>query len=572
MVGARDASELREILQRTDGRGYKAYREIEGVWAMDGFVLRIDHAQGDPFADPSRVTALVTAEVAALPEGAVRTAARALGTASLLARMFSDVARTTSKQRGTGKSGRIRMEHPGQIVVPQTALLLSPRGDVEARFAVGLPAKGRRIAGAQAAETLLGDVPSIVARTLMADAYDEGVIELHAAANEDAEALRLMVQERALIGFVADGARLPRRSGVDDRPMDPDDAVPFVSPESLRVDVELPNAGRVSGMGLPVGVTLIVGGGFHGKSTLLRALQDGVFNHRPGDGRELVVSRTDAVKVRAEDGRSVAGVDISPFIDGLPLGKVTRNFTTPNASGSTSQAAAIVEAIEAGAGVLLVDEDTSATNFMIRDRRMQALVPKPAEPITPFVDRVRTLYERHGVSTVLVLGGSGDYLDVADRVVRMTEYRPEEVSGEAHSIAASLPTGRAAEVSGPLEAPRARAVNRTSIDPSRGRRPTSVRVPDDRTLLFGAETVDLTGIEQLTRRAQTRAVGMAMAWAVRALPPDVTRLVDILDRVEAVTLDQGLDAFTDWPVGDLALFRRFELAAVLNRLRRLRVD
>jgi predicted ABC-class ATPase len=464
------------------------------------------------------------------------------------------------------------MEHPGQIVVPQTALLLSPRGDVEARFAVGLPAKGRRIAGEEAAETLLGDVPSIVARTLMAHAYDEGVIELHASANEDAEALRRMVQERALIAFVADGALLPRRSGVDDRPMDPDDAVPFVSPEALRVDVELPNAGRVYGMGLPVGVTLIVGGGFHGKSTLLRALQDGVFNHRPGDGRELVVSRADAVKIRAEDGRSVAGVDISPFIDGLPLGKVTRSFTTPNASGSTSQAAAIVEAIEAGAGVLLVDEDTSATNFMIRDRRMQALVPKLSEPITPFVDRVRTLYELHGVSTVLVLGGSGDYLDVADRVVRMTEYRPEDVSGEAQSIAASLPTGRAAEVSGPLEAPRARAVNRTSIDPSRGRRPTSVRVPDDRTLLFGAETVDLTGIEQLTQRAQTRAVGMALAWAVRALPPDVTRLVDILDRVEAVTLDQGLDAFTDWPVGDLALFRRFELAAVLNRLRRLRVD
>ena len=180
---------------------------------------------------------------------------------------------------------------------------------------------------------------------------------------------------------------LPRRSGVDDRPLEGGGVVPFRSPESLRVVLQAPNAGSVPGMGVPVGVTLVVGGGFHGKSTLLRALEAGVYNHRPGDGRERVVSDPDTVKVRAEDGRAVAGVDISAFIDGLPLGQDTHHFTTPNASGSTSQAATIVEALESGAHALLVDEDTSATNFMLRDRRMQSLVPKDAEPITPFQPR-----------------------------------------------------------------------------------------------------------------------------------------------------------------------------------------
>ena len=572
MVGTRDASELREILRRIDGRGYKAYKEVEGAWRFDRFVLRIDHAQGDPFATPSRSTILVDAAVAALPEGALRTEPRALGAAALLARTFAEAARSTSRSRGTGKSGRIRMEHPGQTVLRQTAVQLSREGDVEARLAVGLPARGRRIAGGAAIEMLFDDVPAIVLRSLQADAYAEGAIERHAAANEDAEALRDAIRERELVAFVADGALLPRRSGIDDRPMDPQEAVPFASPESMRVEVDLPNAGRVTGMGIATGVTLVVGGGFHGKSTLLRALQDGVYNHRPGDGRELVVCRDDAVKIRAEDGRSVVGVDISPFIDGLPLGKDTRSFSTPNASGSTSQAAAIVEALEAGAGVLLVDEDTSATNFMIRDRRMQTLVPKSGEPITPFVDRVRALHDVHGVSTVLVLGGSGDYLDVADRVIRMSEYRPADVTGAAKEIASAHPTGRASEVAGPLERPPARRVDRGSVDPGRGRRRTSVKVPDDRTLLLGSETIDLAAVEQLAHRAQTRAIGMALAWAVRALPDDVNGVPELLDAVERVAAEEGLDVFTEWPMGDVAHFRRFELAAAMNRLRALRVE
>jgi len=316
-------------------------------------------------------------------------------------------------------------------------------------------------------------------------------------------------------------------------------------------------------MGVPVGVTLIVGGGYHGKSTLLKALERGVYNHRPGDGRERVVSHTATVKIRAEDGRSIKGVDISPFIRDLPNGQVTEAFQTPNASGSTSQAANIMEALEAGAKTLLVDEDTAATNFMIRDRRMQALVPREKEPITPFVDRIRELYQAHGVSSILVLGGSGDYLEVADTVITMADYRPYEVTAEARDVARSLPTGRRHEVGEPLGHIRPRIPLSSSLHPRRGHREESLKVIGTDRLIIGHEELDLSGVEQIVSWAQLLARREYMDGA-RSLP-------EILDLVEARIQARGLDSLDPRQVGTLAAFRRFELAAALNRVRTLQV-
>jgi predicted ABC-class ATPase len=578
----RDASELATLLEQMDGRGYKGYKAITGAWEFPDFTLHVDHVQGDPFAAPTRVRLLLSTDVVALPESAYRTPSRALGTAAFLARAFAHTARGI-RGSGSGKSGEIRMEDPGQTVLLQTAVLMGEQGDIEARFTVGLPAQGRRTLGRQASQLLTDRVPELARSTLCAAAHDVAEIEAHAAINEDAHALRGQLEGRDLVAFVADGSVLPRRSGIDDRPLEGESVVPFRSPDSLRVTLELPNAGPVSGMGVPHGVTLIVGGGFNGKSTLLRAIESGVYNHRPGDGREQVASRHDAVKVRAEDRRSVSGVDISNFIDGLPFGEDTKRFSTENASGSTSQAAAIVEALEAGARLLLVDEDTSATNFMIRDRRMQQLVPKEGEPITPFVDRIRELYESRGVNCVLVLGGSGDYLDVADTVIRMTDYAPWDVTAEARSVAMEIPTGRTAERKRPLAAFSVRRVQPRSVDARRGRRAWYVRVPDDRTLLFGEETIDLAGVEQIASRAQMRAIGQGLVLlAERVLAKGSAEVgspaggvVDVagaLDAVDSMLEEGGLDALDSRRVGDLAQFRRFELAAALNRLRTLKVD
>ena len=333
-----DLHQLGRILRAIDGRGYKAYKDIAGRWAFPGFVLSIDHVQGDPFAAPTRMHVELEPEVSGLPPGSHRTPARTQGTAAHLAARFGRAARRASVPAGSGKSGEIRMAGPGQQVLPQTAVLIGDDGRTEARFTVGLPAQGRRVAGRAAQRIMLEVIPRLVEGTLSASAHDPVEVERWAATNEDAEALRAALGGLELVAFVADGASLPRRTGIDDRPLEGPEVVLFESPESLRVEIETPNSGALTGMGIPAGVTLIVGGGFHGKSTLLKALQAGVYNHRPGDGRERVVTAGDAVKIRAEDGRSVVRVDISPFIDNLPLARDTKDFSTPNASGSTSQA------------------------------------------------------------------------------------------------------------------------------------------------------------------------------------------------------------------------------------------
>jgi predicted ABC-class ATPase len=324
-------------------------------------------------------------------------------------------------------------------------------------------------------------------------------------------------------------------------------------------------------MGIPEGVTLIVGGGYHGKSTLLKALERGVYNHRPGDGRERAVSHPATVKIRAEDGRSIQGVNISPFIRDLPNGQDTKSFQTPNASGSTSQAANIIEAVEAGARTLLVDEDTAATNFMIRDRRMQALVPREKEPITPFVDRIRELHRVHRVSSILVLGGSGDYLDVADTVVAMEDYRPQEVTSEARDVARSLPTGRHPETGDPLVPLSPRIPDPSSLDPRRGRREESLKVLGTRGLIIGREELELSSVEQIVSWAQLRAIGQALLLARREYMNGARSMAEILDLVEARINSQGLDVLDPRKTGNLATFRRFELAAALNRVRTLKV-
>ncbi len=562
---------LRQTLIRIDGRGYKAYKEIRGTYGFPGFTLAIDSVQSDPFAAPSRLRALVPPRTAALQERLFAGESRAVGVSCFLAKAFACQASRLSGPRGSGRSGEIRIEAPGQQVLPNTALQIHDDGTVEARFTVGLPAQGRRVLGRQASRLLVEDVPEVIESSLPARSHSDKELWLHAAANEDADALRAMLTEHGLIAFVADGAILPRASGVDDRPLNAAEVVPFRTPESLRRSFTLPHEGAVTGMGIPAGVTLIAGGGYHGKSTLLRAIERGVYNHRPGDGRELVVSASDLVKIRAEDGRSVSGVDISAFIGDLPLGQTTRSFSSRNASGSTSQAAAIVEALEAGAQGLLIDEDTAATNFLIRDARMQALVPQAHEPITPFIDRVRQLNAQFGVSAVLVIGGSGDYLDVADTVIAMESFRPRDMTERAQEVAAAYPTARANEGAGPIQIDLRRRPLPGSIDPSKGRRQVSIKTRNLHAIQFGAELLDLSAVEQIVHWGQTRAISAALDYARRRYIDGSRPLAEVLELVLADIDHDGLDVLDSRRSGDLACFRRHELNAALNRLRTLKV-
>lgn len=563
---------LVDTLRRIDGRGYRAYQDLRGRYRGRGFVLHVDRVQGDPFAAPSELRAVLEPAFAGFGEAELGSAVRRVALADFLTRSLgSAVARRGGRRMGSGSSGRIGVCPCGQEILERTACEVTAGAEVTVRFTVGLPAEGRRIAGRAAATLLAEELPALLADSLRRDGLDGEALVRHVDAAEDQQALRAALRGRGLVAFLAEGARLPRASGASDAPAT-GEVVPLVPPEELAVTLRAPHAGEVRGLGVPEGVTLIVGGGYHGKSTLLAAVARGVYDHVPGDGRELCVTDRDAVVVRAEDGRAVAGVDIRAFVDGLPLGRGTERFSTQDASGSTSQAAAIVEALEAGARVLLVDEDTAATNFMIRDRRMRRLVPEAKEPITPFVDRVRELGERLSVSTVLVLGGSGDYLEVADRVIRMEGYRPHDVTAEARAIARELPARDEDLAPPPAMAPPApRRVRPGSLDPSRGRRAERVKAVRTRDIVFGESEIDVSLVEQLVDPAQARAVGDALLEATRQLGAGPRSVPELLDAIEARVGAEGLAALQPGPAGDRARPRRHEVAAALNRLRTLEV-
>ncbi|WP_019547507.1 ABC-ATPase domain-containing protein [Streptomyces sulphureus] len=556
---------LAEELASLDGAQYGRYKGLTGVWELpEGPAVELVRAQSDPYAPPARVALRVPAELAGFPEEAYATPVRRRALAAFLVR------RAAAAAKG---ERAVRIDAGGQEVLARSSCEVTADGAVVLRLGVALPGRGRRIDGYEARRLFCELLPRVAQRALEYEALDAGQVRTFLETVEDSDALRRLLPERGLVAFVADGAVLPRRSGVDDRPARGSGVVPFSSPEGLRVSVELPNAGEVTGMGVPEGVTLVVGGGFHGKSTLLRGLETGIWDHVPGDGRELVVSRAETVKLRAEDGRRVERVDVHAFVDRLPDGSDTSDFSTENASGSTSQAASLCEAVEAGAKVLLIDEDTAATNLMIRDARMQALVAKDREPLTPLVDTVRSLHRDHGVSTVLVMGGSGDYLEVADRVLMLDAYQPSDVTERARQVAAA-PTGRHAEADS-FPGVVHRSPDPRSLDATvRGKSRIKARGED--VLTFGDHEVDLRAVEQLSDPRQVTGVGLALELLVRRgwLDGDRT-LSEALDRLaEEVgpdAGDSGLGPLLGVRDEDFAVPRRFETAAALNRVRGLRM-
>lgn len=566
----KDADHLTATLARIDGRGYKAYRDIRGAYQVDEFVLYIDYVQGDPFASPSKIRVRLDGARANFPPELYGNPDRKRALEDYLLRVFDRALDRVAKgHRGSGKSGMLAVDTPGQEVLERTAVVVDPEF-TEVRLAAGLPARGRRVLGGQAAAMLLEEIPAAARASLHYQALNEDEVGDFVVGIEDAAELRRQLPAMKAVAFIADGSILPRESGVSELPLSPEKAVAFQSPPSLAREVILSSGCRVRGMVIPEGVTLIVGGGYHGKSTLLRALDRGIYDHIPRDGRELVVTLDAAVKIRAEDGRQVTGVDISPFIGDLPNGEDTSRFTTPTASGSTSQAANIVEALEMGARALLVDEDTSATNFMVRDMRMQRLVAPEQEPITPFIDRIQQLHRERGVSTIVVIGGSGDYFDVADAVIMMDRYRPLDVTAEAREIAREYPTGRNSESAGAFPPTGGRRPDPSSVDPSRRGR-VRVKTRGLSTIQFGEQEIDLGLVEQLVDPSQTRAVADILQYVRKYFPEACLR--EALTRVEEEMDREGMELvspFRGHP-GDYARPRMLEVAAALNRLRSLRL-
>ncbi len=562
--------DLEQKLASIDRCGYPAYKALRGAYDFGTFELSVDHVQGDPFAAPSQLTVYVPGDEAQLPASLRNAMHRRVAVEDLLVRRFAAEARRVSfKAGGSGKSGLIVTVAPGPEVLARSACEIDSYGGIVLRLEAGLPAHGRTIDGRAAAHMLLDLVPACVERALLLDG--RGMRDARAAADlaDDQQAVREALQELDLVAFVADGSVLPRASGVSSCPLK--GARPFASTASLQVTLALPHRGAVSGMGVPRGVTLVVGGGYHGKSTLLKALQEGVYNHIAGDGRELVITDATAVKLRAEDGRVVRSQDISPFINNLPDGRDTTSFSTDDASGSTSQAASTVEALEAGARVLLIDEDTSATNFMVRDELMEAVVAADHEPISPFVDHVRELWERDGVSTVLVVGSSGAFFPAADVVIQMDAYETRDITARVRAVLADAGTSFQGASAHPVEGVRKRSGRTPRVGAVAARKGRlKVRVQGRDGFSVGDASVDMRHVEQLVDTGQVSALAqMARIVLERHLLDGTRSLAEVVDSIYALLDERGWSVLS--PFGEAScswvLPRPQELFAALNRVR-----
>ena len=564
------AEGLRAALRAIDHRSYPAYKSLAGSWSFGKYVLNIEHVQGDPFAAPSQLSVAVDRKTAGFPAFCWEAPWNRAALEDYLLRRFGrQVGRFSRQARGSGKSGVLAVTVPGQEVLERTDCQVCA-GAVTLRFEVGFPANGRTINAPELEKILFDFLPVCVEQGLLYASTPKGEVEQVIALAEDRRFIREELSRLELAAFVADGAILPRESGVSDRPMK--NAVPFQSPEEMAVTLELPHRGQVRGMGVRRGITLIAGGGYHGKSTLLKALERGVYDHIAGDGREYVITDATAVKIRAEDGRKVTDTDISLFINHLPSGRDTTKFSTLDASGSTSQAANIAEALEAGSRVLLMDEDTSATNFMVRDELMQAVIARDQEPITPFLERALDLWQRAGVSLILVVGSCGAYFHIADQVVQMDAYYARDITAQAKAVLEERPVpcltapgfhlpagGRVVDLSGDSQTRK-----NYRGDGYRQER-LKVKCFGKTTFTVGARELDLRYVEQIVDSGQTRALAYMVRYAREHLAGrSVENIVAALMKLAA---EQGLGAVCGGgmiPAG-LTLPRAQEIFACFDR-------
>ncbi|HGS5722515.1 isopentenyl-diphosphate delta-isomerase [Vibrio parahaemolyticus] len=542
--------QLTATLKKIEKQNYRAYQQIKGQYDFTDFTLFIDHVQGDPYASASRFRATRAWSLTGLEWLKDESPAFQRAARDFIARSFEQFA----KQENT-----VSIALNGQTVLDSTAVLFTEEG-IELRFRVNLPAEGRSVLGKKANNILTFHLPKFIRRATLERELDREAMVKHCQVVEDQSALREQLEAHNLVAFVANGSVLPRIAGNCDLPMK--EAVEFTAPESLQVTLHAPNKGYVTGLGIPKGITLIVGGGFHGKSTLLNAIERSIYDHIPGDGREYIVTDQKAMKIRAEDGRCVHHLNLSNYINHLPMGKDTTDFSTQDASGSTSQAAWLQESIEAGATSLLIDEDTSATNFMIRDERMQALVAKGDEPITPLVDRIGQLRDELDISTIIVMGGSGDYLDVANTVIQMHDYQAVDVTEKAKQVIAQHLTQRHNESEESLQTFRPRALNRVALMNilTDGKFRVSAKGKDS--LRFGKEFTDLSVLEQIESADEVNAIGW-LWFQLAQLPGWCNNPAKEIEEMLSGEWHASLPK-----QGDLAKPRTLDVMAALNRMRK----
>lgn len=558
----KQASDLQNMLHSIHRKSYPAYKCLKSIYQFDRYILSIDHVQGDPFASPSHISVRILHKDAGFPKEYYQEKIARITLCDFLTRQFEQqVNRYTFRAKGSGKSGLISVTHCGQEVLERTACEITEKG-ITARFFIGFPANGRTINAPELEKILFDFLPVCVQKAFFYRNLNHSQLEQAIFLAEDQAWIRRELERRSLAAFVADGSVLPRESGISSRHMK--DSIPFSSPKTLRITMDLPHKGTITGMGIPTGITLIAGGGYHGKSTLLNALELGVYNHIPGDGREYVITDETALKLRSEDGRFVKDVDISLFINDLPNQKDTCRFSTEDASGSTSQAAGIVEGMESGSRVFLLDEDTSATNFMVRDAFMQKVIQREKEPITPFLERVGDLYRKAGISTILVAGSSGAFFHIADTIIQMDNYRAVDITDHVKKLCMEYPLANS--ITPAFHLPQStRIMTKPAL-----RYPLKAKIHGKDGFSLDRQEIDLRYIEQIVDSEQTAALGLLLKYAAERLIDGKRTLGEIVRDLDDQLHKKGLSFLAEGsgiPCG-YAMPRIQEIFSCFNRFRR----
>ncbi|MDO5851620.1 MAG: ABC-ATPase domain-containing protein [Methanobacteriaceae archaeon] len=550
--------QLEKILNQINKKGYKAYQQLKNTYQYPTYLLHLDHIQKDPYARPTKAHITIKQEIHQIPKEYYNTIPRKIALETIITQRFHQ---ETLKHKYNFKS-KITISHNNQEILLRNNININ-KETLTIYFNIGLPANGRRINGIEAQKLLNNILPDIIKNTCNYKKYDEKQLQKIITTNEDAEYIRNNLKQKKIVSFIADNSILPRKTGNNNKPLKT--AKPFKTPETLKITYNTPNNNKITGMGIPEGITIIIGGGYHGKTTLLESIQNGVYNHIYQDGREYTITDNTATKIKAENGRNIEKVNINSFISNTPNNINTRQFTTNNASGSTSQATNLIEAIETGSKLLLIDEDTSATNFMIQDPLMQEIITTQKEPITPLTDQIENL-KKQKISLIIVTGGTSQYLQYADTIIQMDNYEAIDITKKVRKILEDTPQ-KYSKSEKKLEYT-IRKPRKGCLNSYKGRKKVT-KSKELNTILFGTEIVDIRDIEQLVDFDQALTISIILDYITKCIDSK-TSIKDIVNKVDQDIQNKGFNILSKTN-HNLVYVRPVDIASVINRIRSLKI-
>lgn len=575
---------LNKLVASIADQPFQAIHKLHDSYHFPLFEFSFIKMQGSPGANPASIAEVkIALRDSEIPEEFLQSAECKLAVADFLIRRFRHgIDRFAQQNRGKEGSGSFNTIALSQKMLNRDSVLFDDAA-IYLRFIISLPAKGQGgVFDAEQAWIMLSqELVVIVDAVFFYQHYDEQTRMLLAqfvAVQKTRAAIIQFMQQHGVVAFIANDAVLPRRSGVDDRLSMCESVKTFQSPVSLQIKIPLSDGSSITGMGIKEGITCITGGGYHGKSTLMQAILAGVYAHIPGDGREYVVTREDAFFIRAEEGRSIRNVDISPFISDLPNGLKTSHFSSDNASGSTSQAANIVEAVESGSRLLLFDEDTCATNFLVRDELIKKILDSSLEPIKPLYSTVRSLWKKHHVSMIFVVGGLGYFLQKADTCLLMENYRCHDITAKVRDRLGAI----AEEDVAISDFAISRRLAVDNFDPAYKNQRLNKMMPKriknlrnaTRQLEYGMDLINLEAVAQVAEAPQVLTIGYCLLALRNKMNRSDGKSETIrfwIDWLYGEIAEHGLSVLQpDYP-GTLSMPRKYELAAAINRIRSLRI-